>query len=102
MNPHSWLSKFDWMTQQMRDIAVTHWEFAFGISCMAAFLAILVAAKKPEAQEKFKAKARIFRYCGDCPHCDLLTETCAMSADHGEKCGLVCKSSGFTFTVTKN
>lgn len=102
MSVYNWISKFDAMSQEVRDIAVTQWEFAFGVACFAALMSAIIAAKNPETQEKFKRKSRIFRYCGDCPHCDLITETCAVDAAQGEKCGLVCCSSGMTFTVTKH
>jgi hypothetical protein len=89
-----------WAT--LRDLIGAHPELlgvALAMFAVAGFVLIRVF---PGKSDLFASWIRISRYCHSCPHIDLLTEDCAIGAKFGEKCGLIDKTAGMAFTVTKN
>lgn len=97
----SWIGKMESMIFTVRDAAASHWELYYIFPMMIAIAAIMLATKIPSLNETMRRKARIMRYCHDCPFVDMHSETCSIQADAGEKCGLIDKTAGMTFEVTK-
>lgn len=89
------------MILTVREAAVAHWELYYVFSMLLAVVAVMMAMKVPALNELMRRKARIMRYCHDCPFVDMHTESCSIQADAGEKCGLIDKTAGMTFNVTK-
>ena len=95
----NWVSKFDDVVVAFKDQAVLHWELAAVIGLIGASIAILMAVKDPGNSDSLRHKARQLRYCHDCAYNDASTETCAIGANVGEKCGLIDETAGYDFTI---
>lgn len=89
----------DSMIGSFRDAAAAHWELYYIFPMLIAVTAIMIAIKIPALSETMKRKARIMRYCHDCPWADNFTETCTIEADNGEKCGLIDSTAGIEFEI---
>lgn len=98
----NWLSKIDSLLPVFKEMAVAHWEVAFILPLIIAIFSIVLTMKNDSLSASMRTRARVFRYCHSCPFCDLHTETCSLYADDNEKCGLIDKTTGMTFTVTKD
>ncbi len=85
------------LTSAIREAAVAHADLYYIFPMMIAVAAIMVAVKVPALNETMRRKARIMRYCHDCPFADNFTETCTINADAGEKCGLIDQTAGINF-----
>jgi len=98
----NWLAKLDGMVATIKDMAVNHWQVATALGLMVAVVAVIIAAVDPDRKVEMRKKIRIFRYCHNCPYADLYTETCSIEADNLERCGVIDRKAGMSFTVTKN
>lgn len=97
----SWLGKMESMITTFRDAASAHWELYYIFPMLIAVSCVIMAMKAPALNESMRRRARTMRYCHDCPFADTHTETCSIQADDDEKCGLIDKTAGMTFEVTK-
>lgn len=102
MSHLNWLNKLQSVLDELTAAASQFWEIGAIVAMFGAICAIIIAMKVPSKREAMKSKARLLRYCHNCPHSDLFTETCKINADFGEKCGLIDETAGFSFTVTRN
>lgn len=96
------IGKLDSFWNGLRDLYPGNPEMAAIMSASVALIALVAQLKDADKSEKHKNRARIARYCLNCPHFDSQGETCAMDAISGDMCGLIDKRSGMTFTVTKD
>lgn len=93
----SWLGKMEGLTSSIREAAASHADLYYIFPMMIAVAAIMLASKVPALSGVMRRKARIMRYCHDCPFADNFTETCTINADAGEKCGLIDQTAGIKF-----
>lgn len=96
------IGKLDTFWASLRDLYPANSEMAMVMSAAVALIALVAALKFPGDSAAHKNRARIARFCLNCPYFDGPTETCAMGAMADDKCGLVDRRAGMTFTVTKN
>lgn len=97
----NWIGKLESMFVAMRDMSYQHWEIGFILAIFCAAAAVVISLKVPSKSAEMRAKARIMRYCHDCPYVDMQTETCSIQAAAEQKCGLIDKTAGMKFNVTK-
>lgn len=97
----NWLPKFDALMDTTRAVAANHWEVGVFIALAGVLFALVNGLKDGEKEDAMRKKARILRYCHDCPFADNYTETCTIKADSGEKCGLIDGTAGMKFDVVK-
>ena len=96
------LSKIDSVLPTIEAEVTAHWSAAAVVGVAMVVICAVLALKVPAIRHAMRVKMRPFRYCHDCIHNDLLTETCDINADRNERCGVIDTQAGMDFTVTKN
>lgn len=96
------MGKFEawWIT--LRNLVGANPELIAVVAAMFTVIALIMMKFIPAMADTFRGWVRISRYCHSCPHFDSVSEECALGAKSGEKCGLIDKTAGMSFTVTKD
>lgn len=96
------MGKFESWWIALRNIVGANPEMTAIIGALFTVVALILVKWRPDMGETFRGWVRISRYCHSCPHFDSVSEECAIGAKSGDKCGLVDKTTGMSFTVTKD
>lgn len=95
------IGKLDAWVLYLRELMYANAEVYLIVLLMFAILGAVLMRFIPDQSERFKGWVRMARYCHSCPHADLYSESCAIDAKSGEKCGLIDMTAGMKFEVTK-
>lgn len=86
----------------LRDLVGAHPSLIGLPLAMFVVAGFVLKLARPQEASRFNGWIRIARYCHDCHYVDLPSQECAIGAKYDEKCGLIDKTAGMTFTVTKD
>lgn len=95
------MARIEAWASYVREMMVTTPEVMALVIVGFAIMGAILIRFRPEQAARFREWVRIGRYCHSCPFIKD-DDGCSVGAKYNERCGLIDKTAGMSFTVTKN